>query len=172
LAFQAYVSVGRAGAKTEDQETAAYRKELMDKYTAIAQQKILLGWGRNTWPKVPGMVSIDNYYLQLTLMHGLVALSLFVAILVTMMVRLCLRGIKAGGGRSDEALLAFTLLGIFAAIAFSVATVYLGTALVPLFAVVTGWSEGFLQTPVGEASGAAQVRPVPVGAFRFARVVT
>lgn len=172
LAFQSYVSVGRAGAKSEDQETAAYRKELMDKYTAIAEQKSLLGWGRNTWPKVAGMTSIDNYYLQLTLMHGFLALGLFVAIIVTMMVRLGLRAVKARDQRSDEAMLAFTLLSIYAAIAFSIATVYMGNQLMPLLAVIIGWSEGFLQTRSDNASGSAVLLPAQPRAFRFARVVS
>ena len=172
VAFQSYVSVGRAGAKSEDQETAAYRKELMDKYTAIAEQKVLLGWGRNTWPKVAGMTSIDNYYLQLTLMHGFLALGLFVAIIVVMMVRLGLRAVKVRGNRSDEAMLAFTLLSIYAAIAFSIATVYMGNQLMPFFAVIAGWSEGFLQTRSGDVSDEGEPTPANPGSFRFARVVT
>src|SRR6185369_12998248 len=57
LAFKAYVSVGRAGATSSTQETAAYRKELMDKYTDIALQKATWGWGENEWPQVVGMPS-------------------------------------------------------------------------------------------------------------------
>lgn len=172
VAFHAYVSVGRAGAKSESQETAAYRKELMDKYTVIAEQKSFLGWGRNTWPKVHGMESIDNYYLQLTLMHGLLALTLFAAINIIMMVRLSLRAIKLSSGRSDEATLAFTLLSIYAAVAFSIATVYMGNQLLPLLAVITGWSEGFLQSRIGEGTSVSSREPKTGTEFRFARVVT
>src|SRR5579883_773903 len=62
-----YASVGRAAAKTEEQETAAYRKELLDKYQGIAIKGGALGYGRLTWPKVPGMPSVDNYYLLMDL---------------------------------------------------------------------------------------------------------
>ena len=170
VSFYSYISVGRAHATSVSQETAAYRKELMDKYTDIAMEHSVLGWGRNTWPKVAGMESIDNYYLQLTLMHGVTATSLLLAIIVTMMVRLGRRGARSGY-RTDEANLAFTLLSCYAAIAFSIATVYMGNQLLPLFAVLTGWSEGFLTAPARQTvkAGAATAPLMPL---RFQRVVT
>lgn len=170
LAFLSYISVGRAHATSVSQETAAYRKELIDKYADIAMQKSALGWGRNTWPKVGGMESIDNYYLQLTLMHGLLALSLFAGIIITMMVRLGRYGARVSGRQPDEASLAFTLLSVFVVIAFSIATVYMGNQLLPLFAVITGWAEGLLQSPQRQETlspAAVQLRQ-----FQFQRVVT
>lgn len=172
LAFRAYVSVGRAHAKSVNQETAAYRKELMDQYTDIAMQKSVIGWGRNTWPKVRGMESIDNYYLQLTLMHGLLALSLFLAIFVSMMIRLARFGARVSAHDPDGSSLAFTLLSIYALIAFSIATVYLGTQLMPLLAVVTGWAEGVLVTPMRQTSQLNRSVAVAAPLFRFERVVT
>jgi hypothetical protein len=134
-------------------------------------RKSALGWGRNTWPKVGGMESIDNYYLQLTLMHGLTALSFFIAILVSMMVRLGRLGARIPNPRSDEAMLAFTLLSIFAAVAFSIATVFLGTQLMPLLAVLCGWAEGFLLAPKKLVSQARAVA-APLSPYSFRRVVT
>lgn len=175
MAFMSYISVGRAHATSVSQETAAYRKELVDKYADIAMRKSVLGWGRNTWPKVAGMESIDNYYLQLTLMHGLLALSLFVAIIVSMMVRLGRYGARVSPINKENGSLAFTLLSIYTVIAFSIATVYMGNQLLPLFAVITGWSEGLLQSPVQAACPqGARLTPVaiPLGHFQFQRVVT
>jgi hypothetical protein len=171
ISFYSYVSVGRMGAKTVAQESAAYRKELVDKYTDIALQKSVFGWGRNTWPKVDGMVSIDNYYLQLTLMHGLTALLLLCAIFVSMMIRLGLRAGRYPLARSDDATLAFTLLSIYAAVAFSIATVYMGTQLIPVFGLLTGWSEGFLLAPVTHKARSVHAA-LPVAPFQFQRVVT
>lgn len=172
LAFRAYVSVGRAHATSVNQETAAYRKELMDQYTDIALRKSFIGWGRNTWPKVRGMESIDNYYLQLTLMHGLLALSLFVTIIISMMIRLGRFGARLTTLDPEASSLAFTFLSIYALIAFSIATVYLGTQLMPLLAVVTGWSEGLLITPHARADQTTASIRGPSLEFQFGRVVT
>jgi hypothetical protein len=171
MAFLSYVSVGRAHATSVNQETAAYRKELVDKYADIAMRKSVLGWGRNTWPKVAGMESIDNYYLQLTLMHGLLALGLFVAIIVTMMVRLGRFGARVSVRHKEEGSLAFTLLSIYVVIAFSIATVYMGNQLLPIFAVITGWAEGLLQSPLHQGAKSTAVA-TPFRQFQFQRVVT
>lgn len=144
IAVYRYAAVGRAGAKTAVQETAAYRKELIDKYVAIALQHSAWGWGRNTWPKVPGMPSIDNYYLLLALMHGLPAVGFFLALVAAMPLRLLADALgrmplPAPGGE-----LGITLAGIYLGIGLAVATVYMGNQVIPLFAILTGWSEGYL----------------------------
>ena len=144
IAAYSYASVGRAAAKTASQETAAYRKELIDKYVAIALEKSMWGWGRNGWPKVSGMPSIDNYYLLLALMHGLVALGLFLTIIFSMVIRLSSRGMREPVPSRRGASLPFTLAGIYIAIAVTIATVFMGTQMTPIFAIITGWSEGYL----------------------------
>lgn len=144
LYMLSYASVGRANALTESQETAAYRKELIDKYVDIALERSVWGWGRNTWPKVAGMPSIDNYYLLLALMHGLASLSFFLLIFLSMMLRLFWRSMKEPKTELLGSSLGFTLLGIYAAYAFSIATVYLGGQAMPVFFLITGWAEGYL----------------------------
>lgn len=173
VALYSWASVGRANAKTTSQETAAYRKELIDKYVDIALARSTLGWGRNTWPKVPGMPSIDNYYLLLALMHGLVALGLLVAIFLWMMARLVRHGLSIPPGVLPRGgSLAFTFFGIYAAIAVTIATVYMGNQLVPLFALLTGWAEGFLvYTGDAPRTAFAFQAAAPAMPFRFARVV-
>lgn len=144
ISLYQWASVGRANAKTDSQETAAYRKELIDRYVDIILERPLWGWGRNTWPRVDGMPSIDNFYLLLSLMHGLVALALLAAIILRTSWRLVANELRRPPPQLKGASLGFTLAGVYIGIAFSLGTVYLGTTMVPLFAFISGWAEGYL----------------------------
>ncbi len=172
--FDSYVSVGRAGAQTQSQETAAYRKELMDKYQEIALQRSVLGWGSSGWPQIPGMPSIDNYYLLLALMHGLGATALFTLILVVMAVRLFRDGMRNAPLPAPTSSLSFIMFGIYIGIAFSIATAYIGLNVIPIFFMFTGFAEGHL---VNGGDGALisrrkrTIAEVPAQAFQFQRVV-
>ncbi|WP_176049699.1 O-antigen ligase family protein [Burkholderia sp. BCC1644] len=154
IGLGAYLDVKPGQAMTLSQESAMYRKELFDRYLSIAMDHAALGWGRNTWPKVPGMPSIDNYYLLLSLMHGLVGTGLLVFLIVWMSARLLRFGLAdVGRARARDGTqeppnsLSFTFLGILIAVAISLGTVYLGEAAMPLFFFIVGWSEGYLQAP-------------------------
>ncbi len=139
-----YASVGRAAATTTSQESAAYRKELIDKYVDIALERSALGWGRNGWPKVSGMPSIDNYYLLLALMHGVPATGLLLLLLIVMIARLLRNGMRAGMLKPKGSSLSFRLAGIFAGFAFSVLTVYLGDNVIPIFFTLLGFADNYL----------------------------
>jgi len=78
IGFLQWASVGRMHALSENQETAAYRYELVTQYLDIANQQMWFGWGLTKWPKVFGMPSIDNFFLLLYLMHGIIAFTVFV----------------------------------------------------------------------------------------------
>lgn len=143
--FLDYVSVGRAGALTVAQESAAYRWELLTEYGGIASEKLLLGWGLTAWPTVRGMPSIDNYYLLLLLMHGLLGLGFFLAVLLGMFARLLLRGLREPIAQPSGSSLSFTLASIYLAFLISTGTVYLGLQAVPVFFLITGWAESYLQ---------------------------
>ncbi len=171
VALYQYASVGRAAAQSDSQETAAYRKELIDKYVDIALEKAAWGWGRNTWPRVEGMPSIDNYYLLLALMHGCVALAMFLGIVLVTPIRLVMADMRQPPAQPRGASFGFTLAGIFIALAFSVATVYLGTSVVPLLAVMAGWSEGYMLGGARQYFAHGAVVQAPVFRRRFARVV-
>jgi drug/metabolite transporter (DMT)-like permease len=67
--------------------------------------------------------------------------------------------------------LAFTFVGIFVAIAITIATVFMGNQLMPLFALIAGWAEGFLVYSGDRRRQSFDLRLVPVPAYRFARVV-
>ncbi|HZT33966.1 MAG TPA: O-antigen ligase family protein [Bryobacteraceae bacterium] len=165
-----YISVGRAHATTLSQETAAYRKELIDKYVHIAVERKAWGWGVNGWPKVPGMPSIDNYYLLLALRHGFVATGLLLLILLSTTVRLFADGMRRPPAVPRGAGLGFTLAGVMVSIAVTLATVYLGTTAVPVFALLVGWSEGYLIYG-RRAEAPVTAMPAATPAFAFRRVV-
>ena len=157
-----YVSVGRAGAVTVAQESAAYRWELLAEYGAIAGERLWFGWGLTAWPKVPGMESIDNYYLLLLLMHGILGLGLFVAIMLSMLLRLVGRGMSEPLESPAGSSLTFTLASVYVVYILSVATVYLGLQAIPLLFLITGWAEGYLRSNRSSAIATEQAaRPVP-----------
>ena len=164
--FYAYASVGRAHAKTPSQETAAYRMELIDKYVNTAMKHATRGYGRNTWPQDPTAPSIDNYYLLLCLMHGLIAVGLLLGIMVLMTVRLVRLEMRSEVTYPLGSSLGFTLAGIFVVYAVTIATVYMGLQTVPIFAIITGWSEGYL---LGERYPSYPHVPPPP--FNFRRIV-
>jgi hypothetical protein len=109
IAFKSYVSIGREGATSVAQESAAYRKELMEKYIDIALERSIWGWGRTTWPKIPSMPSIDNYYLLLALMHGVLALGFLLLIFLVMMTRLFIHSMRSPPAEPRGSCLGFTL---------------------------------------------------------------
>lgn len=170
--FLDYVSVGREGAQTVAQESAAYRWELLTEYSEIAAEKLWLGWGLTAWPKVPGMPSIDNYYLLLLLMHGLVAVGCLLAIILVMMTRLIVHGMRQPLAEPRGSSLAFTLASLYVAIGFSIATVYLGLETVPLLFMITGWAVAYLDSGV-EGIRVTPLAPTPATPpFAFKRIMT
>lgn len=168
IGLQAYLDVKPGAAMTLSQETAMYRKVLFEKYYAIALDHAWLGWGRNTWPKVPGMASIDNYFLLLSLMHGVLTTMLLLALMVWMSVRLFFKGLSEPAHVSS---LAFTFLGIVIAFFISLVTVYLGENVMPAFFMMLGWSEAYVQgRGYAGISGQASVK-APVKPSRFRHVM-
>lgn len=160
LMFASYLDVKPGMPMTTSQESAVYRKVLMEKYMDIAMEHAWLGWGRNTWPKVGGMESIDNYYLLLSLMHGLLATLLLVGLIFWLVGRLLRQGLREPVGHNS---LSFCFLGILVSVLVSLATVYLGENVLPAFFFIAGWAEGFLQDPAsdpGLADGTAAPKTV------------
>jgi hypothetical protein len=173
-AFRAYASVGRAHAKTASQETAAYRVELMDKYLDFVKQKPWLGYGRNTWPQIHSAPSIDNYYLLLSLMHGTVSMGLFVMIMLIMVLRLIRFELSLPVRLPRGSSLGFILAGLFVLYAVTLATVYMGMQAIPMFAIMTGWSEAYLLTRKSDTYliNRRKVEITYRPAFAFQRIVT
>lgn len=168
LGFQAYLDVKPGAEMTMSQETAMYRKVLFEKYYAIALDHAWLGWGRNTWPKIPGMASIDNYYLLLSLMHGVFTTALLLGLMAWMSVRLFRKGMSEPPQANS---LAFTFLGIIVAFFVSLVTVYLGENVVPAFFLMLGWAEAYIQGKGQAGIGSTAPAASPVRGFRFNRVM-
>jgi hypothetical protein len=169
IGFQAYVSAGRQGATSDTQETAAYRKELVENYTDIALQRSWWGWGLNQWPRIPGMPSIDNHYLNLALRHGLIALGFFVLIVLSVCIRLgvyCYRTPRDAPGSS----LAFAMLAANIGILISIVTVYLGEQPQMLLFIFAGWAEGLVTAKVLSSAQVHGLQPTQLR-FRFRRVL-
>jgi hypothetical protein len=166
-AFMSYLDIRPGAAMTMSQESAIYRKVLIERYMDIALDHAWLGWGRNTWPKVPGMASIDNYFLLLALMHGVLACFLLVFIFLWQMVRLFLHGMRTPPENNS---IAFTFCGILIAVFISIVTVYLGEQVMPALFLIFGWAESVLSADsTGPASEKKNEAPVSTRPFRILR---
>jgi hypothetical protein len=167
-AGNSYVSTTPDHTADEMQSAAAYRHEMNQEYIAIVEARPAWGWGRNNYPIIDGMKSIDNQYLLLALEFGEYVLGLFVLVLVWMITRLILfcsshRGLTFPGS------VALTLLGICVIIIVSLATVYLGCQTFQLFFLFSGWSEALILAPALSSSVKVQLPRLPQ--FKFRRVI-
>ncbi len=172
--FLQWAGVGREAAETVNQETAAYRLELIGHYIEFAKEKLWLGWGLTAWPKVPGSESIDNFYLLLFLMHGLIGLVLYLTILLGMTIRLIVHAMRSPNPEPLGSSLAFTLAGVYICYLVSVATVYMGEQTVPLLFLITGWAEGYMRSGQEQTlpgGWPAQAMP-PASLFQFPRILS
>jgi hypothetical protein len=116
-AVKSYVSVSPGAAVSESQETAAYRRELLDKYVSVVEQRPAWGYGRD-FPRDSTMSSIDNYYLLLALTHGVYALLALLMLFSWMLARLA-RFSASRPCDDPSGSLALTLLGVYLAFAVS-----------------------------------------------------
>ena len=141
-----------------------YRKVMIERYVDIAIEQAALGWGRNTWPKLPGMASIDNYYLLLSLMHGLVATGLLLFLFVWQGLRLFRRGMAEA---HDANSLALTFAGILLAVFVTLGTVYLGEQVMPVLFLILGWSEALMQRAPARAAVSVRTAAVRIASPRL-----
>jgi hypothetical protein len=164
MALMSYLDVQPGMAMTMSQESAMYRKVMIERYIDIAIEHTALGWGRNTWPKLPGMASIDNYFLLLSLMHGLIATGLLLFLFLWQGVRLFRRGMAEP---HDSNSLALTFAGILLAVFVTLGTVYLGEQVMPALFLILGWSEACLQRAPARVSLPARRAEAYVAAPRL-----
>jgi hypothetical protein len=148
-----YSDVSQQRGSQEDVASALYRVRLVDEYRDIASVRSLWGWGDQQWPQVKGMVSIDNWYLLEVLTYGTPGLCLFVGMLLIPAIRMIWAGFSDVALSADLRGLFFVHLGIIALIGVSVSMVFLGSQLIPLLFLFTGW---------GDASLLNRVMPVPM----------
>jgi hypothetical protein len=136
-----YLDIKPGALMTMSQESALYRKVLFEKYLDIVLDSAWIGWGLTTWPKVRGMESIDNYYLLISLMHGLPAMGLLVLLMLGSAVQCLRRGLAEPPGSHSPV---FAFAGVFCAIFASLGTVYLGEQVMPTLFFMLGWAQGWL----------------------------
>jgi len=141
--FIEYTSVERAYAKTRDQENAAYRKEMLDNYMVIIDQKPAWGWGRYTFPIVDGQKSIDNEYLFIAITAGKINLFVYAVILLTVLARLSLFAMRQKG-ESPEGRLAWVLIAAWISALFTQATVYSGMQTTNYFFMIAAIAEALV----------------------------
>jgi hypothetical protein len=167
---QSYMAGGRHEGMSEEQDSAAYRSELVDRYVDIALQHPVWGWGRQTWPRLPGMYSIDNHYLLIALMHGVTASALLVLTIAASAVRLFKGAMFPLQLSVEDRAFRLTLLGAVMAMALSLTTVYLGAQTYPILFLLLGWSEGCLVFHKKASAMQVSVR-TEAPEFRFAKVM-
>ena len=121
-----YVTIRRGDARTEAQESAAYRNEMLGRYVEIVEQKPLMGWGKNQIPVVKNLKSIDNQFLYLSLIHGYPASILW---LLLTLVPCCalVRRLRAQPGTHPHPDLGWALVGALVGTLFTQVTVVAGT---------------------------------------------
>jgi hypothetical protein len=145
-AYVAASDVSGAGmyASNEDIASVEYRTQLVSEYRQIALTRSVWGWGSTSWPHVPGMVSVDNWYLLLSLMYGVTGTVLFALMMTVATARLLWVGMFDVNLDGAQRALLFTLGSILIAVAVALATVYLGSQLYPILFLILGWSDACL----------------------------
>ena len=171
--FKNYVSVDRGVAHASGdglQEDSAYRNQLLPLYIPVVEERATWGWGRNDFPVLDGMASIDNAYLLVALLYGVYAMGMMVALFVWPPIRL---GIFSSSlSRSDpRALAAFTMIGIYVLnVVVDGTGSGTGTPWRLLF-IIAGWSAALLNGRTAEIVVIDAVRSRPRTQFGFQRVM-
>lgn len=147
--------------------TGAYRAKLVQSYMKYIDENFWLGWGYTTWPKASGMLSIDNEYLWLAIIHGMIPVFFFVAMIVFSVFKLFFRGMKLSYNDKEDRSLAFTLFSIICMLAVSLVTVYMGQQVENLFFMTIGLTQGFLDTFPRKNTSLSSVTP-PVNRNAYA----
>ncbi len=124
-----------------EKETAQYRRDLVVNYLPIAEKGGLWGWG-TFHPVLNHQQSIDNEFLRIFLVQGLVGLVAYMLLICEAAYRLLRLGIAAAVPQDRQ--FCFTLLGIFAGWAVTLSTVYMGAQSYQLFFLLVGWTQAIV----------------------------
>lgn len=139
VAYEAVVHYAVTNAPTsEQQETAAYRAQLLKDYLPIAEHSGAWGMGPH-FPRIGKYVSVDNEYLFVALTQGYIGLGTLLLLIAGTLYNLVTAALY--NPQSLDRSFAFTLLGIFVGILITIATVYLGNQPLIFFFLLVGWSQ-------------------------------
>ncbi len=172
-AFLSYASVGRKNAVDDNQETAAYRYELVTEYMDEASEHLWFGWGLMQWPEIHGFESIDNHFLLLYLNHGVIAVSLLLGIIFVMMGRLITHGMSRPFTEPRGSSLSFTLAAIYLMYLIAVATVSMAYQSCTVFFLITGLADAYLRSSTwdGDQGGSKAKIAIDTRLFKFKKVL-
>ena len=146
-----------AATESEEQENAQYRAQLIQNYLPIVKEGGPWGWGID-FPRVGTQESVDDEFLFVSLVQGIVGLVAFGGIVVGTLYN-C--GISAfyNPTKADR-YFGFSLLGIVIGMTLTMFTVFLGNQTYEVFFLLAGWSQ------------AIRVRPAPQTQLAFQQVYT
>ena len=140
---QKFMKLDRATAKTESEETAAYRKEMMENYWEVVMAEPIYGYGKNQVPVVKGQKSIDNMYLFTALQYGCPAAIDYFLLMALPALLLLLRLLFVPPAHTYGRL-GWIFVGMFGGAMFTQFTVVAGGQSMPLFFLMIGVSIGIL----------------------------
>lgn len=138
-----YLSLTRATAKSAEQETVIYRKDLITNYSVVIQEKPLLGYGFMNVPKIGDQASIDNAYILYALNWGVIC----VLSILTMILGSILGLFKLGFSHKLPDLDRGVVWGIIGGVAgcgLSMTTVHLARPVSTILYMWAGWAAALL----------------------------
>jgi hypothetical protein len=164
--FQHYTSPEEGVALTEQQESAMYRRRLLENYQPALEEGGWLGWGIQSYPIFPGQKSIDNDFLLVQLVQGRLGVTLWYLILIESL----WSGFRAiwKAKEREDIVFAFTHLAGVLTVWLTLTTCYLGEQLPQVLFLILGWQQSFDFRSVQGPRLAAQE---PEGRFKFKRVI-
>ena len=164
--FQAYTNVKEGQQTDEAKSSAIYRKDLLVNYAPILEAGGWLGWGVESFPRVPGQSSIDNDYLILELAQGKLGKYSFLLLAFESVFTLamCVRRFQS----RESLYLVFSLMGALIGIFVALGTVALFEQVIQVLFLLLGWSQSVQDTQV---AGATAMSMMPEPKFRFRRVI-
>ncbi|MDJ0840550.1 MAG: O-antigen ligase family protein [Acidobacteriota bacterium] len=138
-----YLSLTRATAKTDTQETVLYRKELIINYMDVVFEKPVLGYGFMNVPYVGDQRSIDNAYILFALNWGLLTVFIMGVLLGGSLLALFRLGFNNRIDQVNRGIV-WALIGGIAGCAFSMTTVFLARPISTLLFMWFGWAAALL----------------------------
>jgi hypothetical protein len=153
-----------------NQQTAAYRRNLIPLYEPLIAEGGIWGWGT---PQVryfgevgyiKGQTSIDNEYIRLAMAQGYFGLGVFILILIASMWRAA-RFCATFRARQDV-MFAYCMLGTILALSLTISTVALLDPMTQVAFILFGWTQSLRPTGNEQES----LAPVATGRFAFKRV--
>jgi hypothetical protein len=161
-------------AHDEQQSSAVYRRQMIERFKPIRERGGWLGWGYMSFPHAQGLgslangvQSVDNQFLYVELGQGRLGFILFILIAVESLRAPLVRSWRMQS--LDDRAFAVCMLAAMGMLWIALATVYMGTQLPQISFLLIGWGQSILPASrVQVASEEAATHPE----FFFRRVFT